>query len=385
MNNISKEINEEQNKIINANENIVIVSACPGSGKTYIISKKAEKLILENKGIIVCSFTNESSNELKKRILKNKYYKNCIICTLDSLVKNIILDFLNRFLIINNFETINKSNLSIKIKNDRNLFCKLNETDFKNYLNKWFESLILHKEYIVSPLAFSFCIKMIEELSILKDYICLNYKYIIIDEAQDLNKYQMSFIKCLRNICKLKIMLVGDENQSIFGFNGSDHNLFLNSFSNRNDIIKLTMNTSYRCDSDILSFANYIKNENNNLKLEKNNISIIEDILDINDLLKNNNTMILCRTKQECKKYFDSLKEHNKIIYKQKIEIDIFKDYQKEFGDACEFYFNWNNEEKNFITPINEFLDLYNLKNTEKKKFISSLDKNLKEFIIVFF
>lgn len=136
MNNISKEINEEQNKIINANENIVIVSACPGSGKTYIISKKVEKLISENKGIIVCSFTNESSNELKKRILKNKYYKNCIICTLDSLVKNIILDFLNRFLIINNFETINKSNLTIKIKNDRNLFYKLNETNFKNYLNK---------------------------------------------------------------------------------------------------------------------------------------------------------------------------------------------------------------------------------------------------------
>lgn len=64
-----KEPTDEQKKIIQYKGNVV-VTAKPGSGKTYTIVEKVAK-ILPNlpsyKGIIAISFTNKASDELKKR------------------------------------------------------------------------------------------------------------------------------------------------------------------------------------------------------------------------------------------------------------------------------------------------------------------------------
>ena len=57
------------------------------------------------------------------------------------------------------------------------------------------------------------------------------YKYIFIDEAQDLNDSQYEVIKALCGTTIKNIMLVGDAKQSIYGFNGSNSNLMTESVS----------------------------------------------------------------------------------------------------------------------------------------------------------
>lgn len=67
-----KEPTEEQSKILQQKGNIVI-TAKPGSGKTYTIVEKIARVIPdlpEYKGVIAISFTNKASDELKEGVSK---------------------------------------------------------------------------------------------------------------------------------------------------------------------------------------------------------------------------------------------------------------------------------------------------------------------------
>lgn len=54
----------------------------------------------------------------------------------------------------------------------------------------------------------------------------LNFKYIIVDEYQDISKQRFDLTKALSNVCNAKIMAVGDDWQAIYAFSGSDIELF---------------------------------------------------------------------------------------------------------------------------------------------------------------
>ena len=54
----------------------------------------------------------------------------------------------------------------------------------------------------------------------------LNFKYIIVDEYQDISKQRFDLVKALHEVTSAKIMAVGDDWQSIYAFSGSDINLF---------------------------------------------------------------------------------------------------------------------------------------------------------------
>lgn len=62
-------LNKQQGKIIQSKDRKIVVSAGPGSGKTYTIVKIEQEFLCEekNKNIIVASFTKEASKQLKEK------------------------------------------------------------------------------------------------------------------------------------------------------------------------------------------------------------------------------------------------------------------------------------------------------------------------------
>ena len=122
---------EEQQKIIDYNGNLAVI-ADPGSGKTYTLAIKIQK-ILENlpnyKGVIAISYTNKASDELKSRVLLGGIdSKNSYFGTIDSFFySELILPFLPRILDIQ----LNKEIETIRLKDIQ----KDNENDFKELEN----------------------------------------------------------------------------------------------------------------------------------------------------------------------------------------------------------------------------------------------------------
>jgi len=85
--------------------------------------------------------------------------------------------------------------------------------------------------------------------------ICLPYRYIIIDEFQDIARQRFNLTKTLANITGAKIVAVGDDWQSIFAFAGSDITLFQRFLELMGHGIEMQINHTYRNSQELIDIA----------------------------------------------------------------------------------------------------------------------------------
>ncbi len=96
-----------------------------------------------------------------------------------------------------------------------------------------------------------------------------NYEFICIDEAQDMNKAQYMLMRALTGDENKNVMLVGDPNQSIYGFNGSSSKYMQDYFGRDYNPVEVVLSENYRSSKKILELANQsnANGENNEIKL----------------------------------------------------------------------------------------------------------------------
>lgn len=85
------------------------------------------------------------------------------------------------------------------------------------------------------------------------------YKHICVDEAQDLNKIQYEFVKVLCGDVINSILMVGDPNQMIYGFNGSSMDYLCQSFINDFSPMQYELKENYRSTKAVIRIANILK------------------------------------------------------------------------------------------------------------------------------
>lgn len=358
-------LNENQLKAVNHINGPCMVLAGPGSGKTRVIIYRILNMVLNNnidpRDILAISFTKASSIEMKNRannlnpILENvtyatfhsvffrflRYFKNY---NLDSIIdeKNKRLCFkkiLRTLNIEEDDDTINQIISEISyIKNEL-----MKASDFTSeVISKGEFTYIydMYEEYKSSINKIDFDDMLIHTYDMLKNNeIILKkvrnfYKYILIDEFQDINKVQFEIIKLISNPTN-NIFVVGDEDQSIYGFRGSRPD-FLLEFSNYfENAKKIVLDINYRSEKEIIDISNKLILNNKNryekiIKCHKEGIGEInyinpkdteEEATDIaNDIVKNLDKY----------KYTDTA-----VIYRTNIQsralIDIFLDMRIPF------------------------------------------------------
>jgi ATP-dependent exoDNAse (exonuclease V) beta subunit len=117
------------------------------------------------------------------------------------------------------------------------------------------------------------------------------YKYVFIDECQDLNKAQRELMLCAAN--GGRFIAVGDRNQAINGFAGADCNSF-DHIVHLPNTIELPLSVNYRCGINMVNLAKEIVPQ-----IEAHNGAIKGEVSHVDkltyDLFKAND-MVLCRT-----------------------------------------------------------------------------------------
>lgn len=109
-----------------------------------------------------------------------------------------------------------------------------------------------------------------------KGLVNVNYKYIIIDEYQDISVSRYKLIRAIRNKTNAKIMCVGDDWQSIYRFAGSDIDLFTNFDKYFGYFELLRIEKTYRNSQELIDIAAKFVMSNpkqfkKNLKSDKHN------------------------------------------------------------------------------------------------------------------
>lgn len=387
---LKKILDNQQEKIINDKSKYLCVSACPGAGKTYTLVKKIERELDDLKdwqGIIACSFTKESSKEIKKRLgKKNNKLDNCFINTIDSMVLNLIIKpFLNRYLfgkqLIKQRVSINRieEEKNNKVKDYVRLYNKNNiiHERANEYIKEWYENLKkgIYKISFPSYLLAERIVKM----NLFNKYFALRYPTIYIDEAQDLDCFQHKFLQALKENTSINIILFGDPYQSIYQFRGAQPELFSGLLNQGYYARKITV--SVRCHPSILFYANKIFDSNVQKLFDEPHVKIIYEI-DLEFLKSlNGNTFILVETNPKGIELYEKYKDDFDILYSKKLD-NMPEDYnlnENIMDELIKYYVNYDNLNDRYKYPLEDLVTYLN--NTIGKVYIADFKINKRNFV----
>ena len=97
----------------------------------------------------------------------------------------------------------------------------------------------------------------------------LDFKYIIVDEYQDISRQRFDLTKELSKICKAKIIAVGDDWQSIYAYAGSDITLFTHFRQTMGYGLELKITKTYRNAQEVIDIAGgFIQKNQSQLRKE---------------------------------------------------------------------------------------------------------------------
>lgn len=294
-------LSEKQKEIVNLNQGAYLVLANAGSGKTRVLTERVKRLSENDKGkILAITFTNKAATEIKERLGTSIKDKNVFVGTFHSFCQS-ILELRFKLLGYNKMphifeddsdriELIKQAINSVpyfkeiydnKDPKEKNQYT-FNALQFistvkrelisskiliENTKNPEYHSLYqTYQDILKSNNAIDFddIIKLIYDLFTNNEAVANLYRkaysFICIDECQDLNKLQYYFLKSLCGETIKNIMMIGDPNQAIYGFNGSKASYMLEDFVSDFNAKEFTLEENYRCSKSIIEASNMLMN-----------------------------------------------------------------------------------------------------------------------------
>ena len=292
-------LNEEQKLPVLAVDGAVLVTAGAGSGKTRLLTHRIAYLI-EEKGvapynILAITFTNKAANEMKERVCKivptgeqvwvSTFHRLCVqilrkyIDRIDGfnsnftiytdLERNRVLKDVYKALQIDSEDR--KRSVDFHLSNAKNSIVSIEEY-CTNMTNKYNSDIVLkafnlYQQMLKNNNALDFddllvyTYKLLSENPDVLSYYQDKFRYIHVDEFQDTNSIQYDIVRLLAGKWG-NVLVVGDEDQCIYGWRGANIGNIINfkrDFSNAK-VFKLEQN--YRSTKHILEVANKIIDKN---------------------------------------------------------------------------------------------------------------------------
>lgn len=263
-------LSDKQREIVFDKSGKFIVRACPGSGKTYCVSARFARLILDwekkYEGIAVLSFTNVAWQEIEKTFSKvfqpvGKILFPHFIGTIDSFInKYIFLPYGHLVLRCKDRPTLVGEPHGIwtgKCFNDSlfdnigyNIDGTFRAINKRIMPKKWENnSAIIRSKKNINKRGFAtqsdanyFAMKILEKFPQIAKAIVFRFPYLIIDEAQDTSVIQMKIIDLLIENGLNQVMLVGDTDQAIFEWNDAKPDLLNQKFDKWENSVVLNEN-----------------------------------------------------------------------------------------------------------------------------------------------
>lgn len=279
--------NPSQIKAICHKEGPMLVLAGPGSGKTLVITERTKYLIeqchVNPSDILVITFTKAAATEMKNRFLgqtKTKYpvtfgtfhavyfsiLKHAYHYNADNIIRE---EQKNQFIreiiakqhldyedetefvmsILGEISMVKNSGISIANYYSKN--CA--ENVFRHIYNEYQEYLYKNKKIDFDDMLVYTYELFLERADILEAWR-RKYKYILIDEFQDINKIQYDVVKMLAGETE-NLFVVGDDDQSIYRFRGAKPEIMLHFGDDYKRAKKVLLDTNYRSQKNIVTYA----------------------------------------------------------------------------------------------------------------------------------
>ena len=295
-----------QKEAVVTTEGPLLIMAGAGSGKTRVLTHRIAYLIHEKQvnpwNILAITFTNKAANEMKERVnsLVTDGGEDVWVSTFHSMCVRILRREIDQigydpsFTIAGSSEqntlmrrVLKKLNIDPKkypprailseISNAKNLL--MNEKDYeKQAYNFWQQTVAkAYKEYqaelrrsesVDFDDLIMLTVRLFEEQPQVLSYYQNKFHYIHVDEYQDTNHAQYKLVHLLADRFK-NICVVGDADQSIYGWRGADMQNILDFEKDYPNAQTILLEQNYRSSKNILKAANAVIENNTNRQDKK--------------------------------------------------------------------------------------------------------------------
>ncbi|MCK6468713.1 MAG: ATP-dependent helicase [Candidatus Brocadia sinica] len=393
---MSIHLSPTQKRAVDHTNGALLVVAGPGSGKTRVLTERIRRLLKEEKGhfqILALTFTNKAANEMTERLQDiPNINERAFIGTLHSFCAEVLSKRgkpvgIDGLPYIFSASQDRRSVLTRAIYDDPELLHQLklagDHSGQVKRIDSWLRKIIQYKSSLLRSIEIDdeidrkifegyqaelrasgavdfddlllLTYQLFEERPKIADFYRRLYRFICIDEAQDLNGAQYGVLRALCGDEYKNVMMVGDKKQSIYGFNTADPK-YMDEFTNdfNANVIELHENfrssravveaakkldSSYLAEVDKLPIKGTVelmigKDEDDEAELVLQKITGLckNGHPDVEEPIRLESCAILGRTRYTLLKIEEKLKERNLPYYKQ-----LKADHESESDLAIEF------------------------------------------------
>lgn len=306
MNDLLTGLNTEQGEAVKHTDGALLIMAGAGSGKTRVLTHRIAYLLKEKdvspRSVLAITFTNKAAREMKDRVQKlvGADSQQIWVSTFHSMCVRILRRDIDRIGYSRNFTIIDSSDQLTAMKQIlRNLNIDPKQFDpramlgqigaaknelitpeeYGNRVGNYYERQIaqIYEAYqtmLQKNQSLDFddlimqTIHLFERVPEVLEYYQRRFQYIHVDEYQDTNHAQYFLVKQLarrfQNLC-----VVGDSDQSIYGWRGADIKNILSFEKDYPDARVVYLEQNYRSTKSILAAANKVIEQNSGRKPKK--------------------------------------------------------------------------------------------------------------------
>lgn len=269
-----EELNENQKSAAQAMNKITAVIAGPGTGKTKTLVSKIAYLVenchISPSEITTVTFTNKAAAEMRNR-LQSHFVNQKIdieqmtIGTFHAICLQLLTEWGKTLRLADEYEKMDTARDTLKENS-----CKISASKFLKEISK--QKNGVHSDAGLSENLFTEYDKKLHQKGLLDfdDLLCMvendwemkkaesfcenRFSYLLVDEFQDINELQYRLIKkFIRN--GKQLFVIGDPDQSIYSFRGSDSRCFERLFEDFPESTVVHLTENYRSTPEILNSA----------------------------------------------------------------------------------------------------------------------------------
>ena len=292
---ILSQLNDQQKlPVVNYPDKMVVIAGA-GSGKTYCVTQRVSYMMLDGikpDNILMFTFTKKAAEEMKERIVKTvgERAENLTVCTYHAFCVKLLRKYCHLIGFSNPFSIYDPEQcleiiMGILKRNeldydpifvlsyisdcklnmlspDEAIACEVNNIEYA-YIYKEFQQILKAQNAFNFDDLIYFTIRILENFEDVLYEVNNQYQYIITDEAQDSSTQDLRFIKLLSGK-NMHLCMVGDNDQSIYAFRGSDVNSWA-QFIKDNNMTVYKLEQNYRSTQTIVNASNSVVANNTKL------------------------------------------------------------------------------------------------------------------------